>query len=123
MDSPTNKIPSEAFSSVIDLLVRSLSENPFLFYHFILQGIGEKEAAKFICYSERTLQGFRVKGGGPAYFHPTNKSVRYRRLECLLWLEDGMVKSTSQYNGIITQVCDHIRASCPLADNDNEEGT
>lgn len=123
MDRPTSKIPSEIFSAILDLLLRGFSENPDAIYYFLLQGINEKEAAKFIGYSVRTLQSFRVKGGGPVYFHPTKKSVRYRRLECLLWFENGMVKSTSQYDGIITQFSDHMKMSPPPADNDNSDLT
>ena len=80
-------------------------------------------AAKFMGFSVRTLQSMRVKGGGPTYFHPTKKSVRYRRLECLLWFENGVVKSTSQYDGIITQFSEHITTPPPIADNDNSDQT
>ena len=59
--------------------------------------IDEKEAASFICYSVRTLQNWRVDGGGPKFIKVSGRSVRYRRRDLIAWSDARAVSSTSEY--------------------------
>jgi len=54
-----------------------------------------KSAARFVLLSERTLEGFRVKGGGPPYLKATKKSIRYFKSDLVRWLESNRRVSTS----------------------------
>ena len=49
--------------------------------------IDEKEAAKFLGISPRTLQGYRIKGGGPDFIK-IGKSVRYKIGYLIQWSEN-----------------------------------
>lgn len=57
--------------------------------------IGEREAARFLNLSVRTLQGFRYRGGGPRYFRLSSRCLKYRRVDCRAWCEVRMRSSTS----------------------------
>lgn len=57
--------------------------------------INEKEAAAFLGYSTRALQGWRLKGGGPAFVKVSSRSVRYRRRDLIAWADSRLRKSTS----------------------------
>jgi hypothetical protein len=37
----------------------------------------EKEAANILCYSQRALQNWRVRGGGPEYVKVNGNSVHH----------------------------------------------
>jgi len=56
----------------------------------------EKEAADFICYSQRALQNWRVRGGGPKYVKVSARSIRYQLGDVLDWIEERKRKHTSQ---------------------------
>ena len=58
--------------------------------------INEKEAAKFIGYSDRALQNWRMRGGGPKFVKVSARSIRYRRRDLIIWAEGLLVSSTSQ---------------------------
>jgi len=58
----------------------------------------EREAASFLCISQRTLQKWRVTGFGPEYIHISSRAVRYRYGDVNDWMMDRRVRSTSQYN-------------------------
>ena len=58
--------------------------------------IDENEAALFIGYSVRALQGWRVKGGGPRFVKVSARSVRYRRRDLIEWAELRLKASTSE---------------------------
>ncbi len=49
--------------------------------------IDEREAASFLGYSERALQNWRVRGGGPDFVKISGRSIRYRRREMIAWIE------------------------------------
>lgn len=49
--------------------------------------IDETEAANFLGYTIRALQGWRVKGGGPNFIKVSRRSVRYRRRDLIEWCE------------------------------------
>jgi hypothetical protein len=58
--------------------------------------VNENEAATFIGYTIRALQGWRVKGGGPKFVKVSARSIRYRRRDLIEWAESLLKTSTSQ---------------------------
>lgn len=50
------------------------------------------EAAEFLSLSPRTLERWRVTGGGPRFIKAGGKSVRYRPADLLAWI-DGQSRS------------------------------
>lgn len=56
----------------------------------------EREAADLLCYSVRALQNWRHRGGGPRF---VKVSVRYRRRDLLVWIDERTISSTSQFDG------------------------
>jgi predicted DNA-binding transcriptional regulator AlpA len=58
--------------------------------------IDESEAARFLGYSVRSLQNWRVRGGGPRFVKVSARSVRYRRRELIRWSEARLVSSTAE---------------------------
>ncbi len=58
--------------------------------------INETEAAGFIGYTIRALQGWRVKGGGPKFIKVSARSIRYRRRELIEWAEARLRSHTSE---------------------------
>jgi predicted DNA-binding transcriptional regulator AlpA len=59
--------------------------------------IDEKEAAKLLGFSPRTLQAWRVNGGGPAFVHVSSRCVRYRREDLDEWITERLRTSTANY--------------------------
>ena len=58
--------------------------------------INETEAAGFIGYTIRALQGWRVKGGGPKFIKVSARSIRYRRRDLIAWAEARLCSHTSE---------------------------
>jgi predicted DNA-binding transcriptional regulator AlpA len=58
--------------------------------------IDERIAAKFVGYSVRALQNWRVRGGGPRFVKVSSRSVRYRRRDLIEWIESRLRSNTSQ---------------------------
>ena len=58
--------------------------------------VNENEAASFIGYTIRALQGWRVKGGGPKFIKVSARSIRYRRRDLIEWAEAYLKASTSE---------------------------
>jgi hypothetical protein len=54
-----------------------------------------KGAAAFVKVSDRTMEGFRVRGGGPHFLNPSPKIVRYLKSDLIAWLRDHRRVSTS----------------------------
>jgi excisionase family DNA binding protein len=54
----------------------------------------EQEAAHFLSLSVRTLQAWRVRGGGPR-FCKIGRAVRYRRSDLATWVDAQIRTSTS----------------------------
>ena len=52
------------------------------------------QAADFLNISIRSLQSWRVRGGGPAFLK-LGRSVRYRYAELQTWLDANIATSTS----------------------------
>jgi hypothetical protein len=58
--------------------------------------IAESEAACFIGFTIRALQGWRLKGGGPRYVKVSARAVRYRRRDLMAWAESKLRSHTSE---------------------------
>ena len=58
--------------------------------------INETEAARFLGYSIRALQNWRVRGGGPRFVKVSSRSIRYRRRELNEWIEQHLRSNTSE---------------------------
>jgi len=56
----------------------------------------EREAAEFLGYSVRALQNWRVRGGGPRFVKVSGRSVRYRRRDLIIWIEERTVSNTTE---------------------------
>lgn len=57
--------------------------------------MNQAEAAGYLGLSARTLENWRLKGGGPAFVRMSQRCVRYRREALDLWLNAREVTSTS----------------------------
>lgn len=57
--------------------------------------IDEEEASAFLGHSVRTLQKWRVRGGGPRFVRISRRSIRYRRSDLLAWIEARVCANTS----------------------------
>jgi len=55
----------------------------------------EKEAASILCYSQRALQNWRVRGGGPEYVKVNGNSVRYQMRDLTTWITERKRKHTA----------------------------
>ncbi len=60
--------------------------------------LGESETAQMLSVSTRTLQAWRLKGGGPVFVR-CGRAVRYRRRNLISWIDANAVSSTSQETG------------------------
>lgn len=57
--------------------------------------ITENDAAPFLGHSVRTLQKWRVKGGGPPFVRISSRSIRYTRRELMRWAHARLCRRTS----------------------------
>ena len=60
-----------------------------------LQLLNEVQAGEYLSLSHRTLQNWRVKGGGPKYRKIGAKTVRYHLLDLQVWLDATTRSNTS----------------------------
>lgn len=58
--------------------------------------IGERDAARFLGYTVRALQNWRVRGGGPKFVKVSARSIRYRRRDLIAWAESKLVSNTTE---------------------------
>ncbi|CTQ69499.1 helix-turn-helix transcriptional regulator [Roseibium alexandrii] len=56
--------------------------------------LNENKAAEYLGLSVRTLQAWRVRGGGPT-FVKAGRAVRYRPDDLNAWINERMATSTS----------------------------
>jgi excisionase family DNA binding protein len=56
----------------------------------------EQEAAMLLSVSHRTLQNWRVRGGGPRFVKIGGRIVRYRRGDIATWVETQVRSHTSE---------------------------
>lgn len=59
------------------------------------QLLNEKQAASFLGFTHRTLQMWRLQGGGPTFLKIGKKSVRYMLKDLVEWAESQRRISTS----------------------------
>ncbi|MEM1182924.1 MAG: helix-turn-helix domain-containing protein [Acidobacteriota bacterium] len=57
--------------------------------------LSEKEAAKLIGFSVRTLQKWRTEGGGPPFIHVSARAIRYQVTDIEAWIEGRRRTSTT----------------------------
>ncbi len=57
--------------------------------------MNQDEAAGYLGLSARTLENWRLKGGGPAFVRMSHRCIRYRLEALNLWLQSREVTSTS----------------------------
>jgi hypothetical protein len=57
--------------------------------------IDEKAAADFLGLTDRTMQGYRQKGGGPKYVALSSRCLRYTRRWLRGWAESHVRTSTA----------------------------
>ena len=55
----------------------------------------ERDAARFLNFNVRTLQMWRVRGGGPPFVRVSSRAVRYRLQDLEGWIEERLRRSTS----------------------------
>lgn len=55
----------------------------------------EKQAAKLLGLSPKTLQKLRIVGGGPKYVFVSARCIRYRLMDLREWQESRLRTSTS----------------------------
>jgi len=51
--------------------------------------LGEKEVAKLLSVSNALLQRWRCYGGGPAYLRIGSRSIRYRKQDIIVFLDQA----------------------------------
>ncbi|GHF32207.1 hypothetical protein GCM10017044_28910 [Kordiimonas sediminis] len=61
--------------------------------------LNERQAAAYLNQSVRTLQGWRLRGGGPRFVKISGRSVRYRIEDINAWIEGRIVANTSEIVG------------------------
>ena len=49
--------------------------------------VDEKAAAAFLKLTDRTMQAYRHRGGGPRYIRLSSRCIRYRRVDLRAWVE------------------------------------
>lgn len=59
-------------------------------------GLTTEQAAQALGLSPRTLEGWRVRGGGPRFAKLTRGVVRYRIEDLCDWLAERVVANTAQ---------------------------
>jgi len=55
----------------------------------------EKQTSRLLGFSVRTLQAWRVRGGGPRFVKVSARCVRYRQSDLDRWIEERLRTSTS----------------------------
>jgi predicted DNA-binding transcriptional regulator AlpA len=79
--------------------LQNTTVNPVRDPEYLDRLLTETEAAQFIGFSIRALQGWRVKGGGPKFVKVSGRAVRYRRCDLILWAEARLRSNTSEGAG------------------------
>lgn len=62
---------------------------------YLDQLIPERDAADFLGYSDRALQNWRIRGGGPNFIRVSARSIRYRRRDLIAWANAKAVRTTA----------------------------
>lgn len=56
----------------------------------------EKQAAEYLNFTQRALQNWRVRGGGPNFVKVSARAIRYRRCDLDQWMIERLRANTSQ---------------------------
>ncbi len=62
---------------------------------WLLGAINTKEAAEITGVPESSLITRRSTGGGPRFFQPTPRTVRYLRIDLFEWMLEGGLKTNT----------------------------
>lgn len=57
--------------------------------------LNEHDAAAFLGYTNRALQNWRLRGGGPRFVKVSGRSIRYRRCDLNDWVAQKLRFSTA----------------------------
>ncbi len=57
----------------------------------------QAEIAKVLDVSERTLEGYRLTGGGPPFVRVSARCVKYQRIGAYLYMKEREHSSTAEY--------------------------
>lgn len=74
-----------------------------------------REAATLIHISPRTLEGYRLRGGGPPFYRVGGRAIRYDVGEVLAWAKSVRLLSTSEVEPHRPHTVQSPRASTPSA--------
>ena len=55
----------------------------------------QEEAAQLLSVKSRTLEGWRMRGGGPKFVRLSARCVRYRPSDLQAWVQERIAASTS----------------------------
>lgn len=58
--------------------------------------LNQRQAADLMGVSERTLECWRSRGGGPPFVKISRRAVRYRRQDIDQWVGERVQRSTSE---------------------------
>lgn len=56
----------------------------------------QDQAAAYLAVAPRTLEHWRLKGGGPKFVRMSGRAIRYRKADIDAWIEGRCVASTSE---------------------------
>lgn len=56
----------------------------------------EKQAARYLDFTPRALQNWRLRGGGPAFVKVSSRAVRYRLCDLGEWVRRRIYAHTTQ---------------------------
>lgn len=88
-DIPTNTVSKSAETDAA--ANKAKQDGPDYWYGLI----GEKVAGEFLQLTDRTMQAYRQRGGGPKFIRISSRCIRYRRFDLKAWTETRMRSSTS----------------------------
>lgn len=77
------------------LLEKLLSHSPI----WLLGAVDTKEASEITRVPAATLVTLRCVGGGPRFFQPTPRSIRYLRIDLYDWMLEGGLKTNTADTG------------------------
>jgi len=56
----------------------------------------ERQTARYLNFTQRCLQAWRQRGGGPKYVRISSRAIRYRKIDLDDWIEERLKASTSE---------------------------
>ena len=63
---------------------------------YLVRAITEREAADYIGHSVRSLQNWRLRGGGPKFIKISARSIRDTYGDVMEWIDQRRIANTSQ---------------------------